>query len=266
MLDKIFIWVILVSSAISTVIMFLESLGFLPNKWIRFFNRKKTVVLLDVLKDLGIDYEKYQRSNLSISAPSSYENQDELKAIVSKKLKDITIKSSMSVGKHEMVNTEEYIDLIGATTCQQNAELYAKYLSTYWSIIVKDKNKVIKPKFDFIVTPKGGSPILGYEFAKLMNKPFILYETENRVNNNKNIFMQRFNFAQEPDKGTVALIVDDSTTGGRMISELINDLKCSGYIVSECLVVFEPKLKKANFVLKELGVNLHSIVETHNKQ
>ncbi len=262
MLDKIVIGIILVASSISTIIMFLESLGFLPSKVVKFLNRKKTFIILETLKDLGIEYDRYQRNNLSMSFPS-FENQAELENIVSKKLREISIIGNVSVGKTSTVRANQYIDLIGATTEQKNAELYARYLSTYWNIIVKDNKKVQVPKFDFVVTPKGGSPILGYEFAKLIKKPYVLYETEKRVNNQKNIFMERFDYFKEPIKGKIALIVDDSTTGGRMISELINDLKNSGYKVYECLVVFEPQLKNANHVLEQLGVNLHSIVKTH---
>lgn len=62
-----------------------------------------------------------------------------------------------------------------------------------------------------------------------------------------------------------ALIVDDSTTGGRMVVSTIDDLRKYGYNVSECLVVFEPQNKDARKKLSDKEVNLISIVKTHVK-
>ena len=49
-----------------------------------------------------------------------------------------------------------------------------------------------------------------------------------------------FDCAMIPPKGSKALIVDDSTTGGRMVLSVIDHLREYGFYVSECLMVFEP--------------------------
>lgn len=74
-----------------------------------------------------------------------------------------------------------------------------------------------------------------------------------------------FDCAVIPPKGSKALIVDDSTTGGRMVLKVIEDLRKYGYDVSECLVVFEPQNKDARKKLSDQEVNLISIVKTHTK-
>ncbi|PIH04170.1 phosphoribosyltransferase [Clostridium combesii] len=264
MLDKIVISLLLVLSSISTVIGFCDSLGFLPDRFSRFINRKKNASVFELLKDMGIDYDKYTRNNLSLNFPTSASDA-ELKSIVKKELEEITINKEIFIGQIRTVRANYYIDLIGASTNPATANLYARYLSTYWQAALKDNTKVIHPKFDFVVTPKGGSPILGYEFSKLINKPFILHENSERLKCNDDIFEKNFNASKRPTEKSVALIVDDSTTGGRMIESLISDLRRYGYGVFECLVVFEPKLKDSRQKLKDLGVNLNSIVTTHEK-
>ena len=123
---------------------------------------------------------------------------------------------------------------------------------------------VKNPCIDFIVTPKGGSPILGYEFSKLLEKPLLLHEIEERFLCEENDMRKNFDCSKKPPKGSRALIVDDSTTGGRMVISAIKDLKKYGYDVTECLVVFEPQAKDARRKLASEGVNLISIVKTHN--
>jgi orotate phosphoribosyltransferase len=128
---------------------------------------------------------------------------------------------------------------------------------------VETTQKVKNPVIDFVVTPKGGSPILGYEFSKLMNKPFVLHEENARFDSVRDDMRKWFDCASVPPRGSRALIVDDSTTGGRMVLKVITDLKKYGYKVTECLVVFEPQNKDAAKKLSDQGVNLISIVKTH---
>ena len=74
---------------------------------------------------------------------------------------------------------------------------------------------------------------------------------------------KRFDCAEVPAKGSRALIVDDSTTGGRMVLSAVEDLRKYGYDVSECLVVFEPCQKDARKKLQQQGIQLLSICKTH---
>lgn len=76
---------------------------------------------------------------------------------------------------------------------------------------------------------------------------------------------KRFDCAEVPEPGSRALIVDDSTTGGRMVCETIRDLRKYGYKVSECLVVFEPQNKDAKKKLEQQNVKLLSICKTHER-
>lgn len=252
--------VILILLAISTLFQVLNWLGFLPMKLKNKMKLNQAEDTLEVLKHLGVDIDKYRRANSVVDLPVDYP--EDIEKEVERKLKGLCLEMKVSVGKRRGTEADYYIDLIGHSCEPKCAELYARLLCTYWTNAVRE-GVVKNSMFDFIVTPKGGSPILGYEFAKLMEKPLVLHEADERFHCKKSDMRQKFDCAQKPLQGASALIVDDSTTGGRMVLNAISDLKKYGYKVSECLVVFEPQSKDARKKLKDQGVNLISIVKTH---
>lgn len=247
--------------AVSTLVQVLDMCGFLPQqlrKWLRLNRADDT---LTALQELGIDVDLYRKSNSLVGIPRDYS-----KNVVEDtrcNLNKLKIDKRVSVGKIRQTELSYYIDLIGHTCEPQYACAYARLLSTHWAKEIEE-NQVKNPNIDFIVTPKGGSPILGYEFAKLVKKPFILHEDKERFHSEQDDMRKLFDCAAIPGPGARALIVDDSTTGGRMVLDTINDLKRYGYAVTECLVVFEPQSKDARKKLEGQGVNLISIVKTHN--
>lgn len=166
------------------------------------------------------------------------------------------------MGRHRVIKLGSYIDLIGYSCDSTYACYYARMLNTYWSEAVKDQTMVRNPLFDFVLTPKGGSPILGYEFSRLIGKPFMLHEDIERFKDNDD-FRKCFNCASIPEKGANFLIVDDSTTGGALIISAVNDLRKYGYNVTDSLVVFELTNKNARERLRDSGVNLVSITKVN---
>lgn len=253
---------ILIILGFGTLIQVLDMLGFLPKKWRDHFKLNHSRDTLEVLKEYGIDPELYRRHNISVGIPQDY-SQDTSEAEVKKKLNEIKIGFDVSVGKVRKTKLDYYIDLIGHSCDPECAKAYARILSSYWADKIESSRDIVDPQIDFIVTPKGGSPILGYEFAKLLNKPFLLHEESERFTCKQDDMRKWFDCAQVPDKGSRALIVDDSTTGGRMVSDTIRDLRKYGYEISECLVVFEPQHKDARQKLAQQQVKLLSICKTH---
>ncbi|CEN89846.1 orotate phosphoribosyltransferase [[Clostridium] sordellii] len=248
---------------VSTLMAVLDMIGFMPKKLKKKLKLNRAEDTLDVLKDMGIDIESYRRKISSINFPKDYSNES-LEKIVSEELNKIKMNKKISVGRTRPTKLDYYIDLIGHSCNPDTACGFARYLSTYWSENCNNSTLIANPLFDFVVTPKGGSPILGYEFAKLINKPFVLHELRVRFQDNKDDKRAYLNCAELPEEGSTALIVDDSTTGGAMVIETINNLRKYGYNVSDCLVVFEPQSKDARKKLRDKQVNLVSIVKTHN--
>lgn len=255
--------IILVLLAISTCVQVCDWLGFIPRKLRDVLKLNRSQDTLDVLKELGIDIDRYKNCNSMVGIPIDYSG--DIEKDTEKNLKELKMDMKVSVGKRRGTELDYYIDLIGHSCDQKYAESYARILSTYWAKSV-ESGKVKNSIVDFVVTPKGGSPILGYELSKLMGKQFVLHEERERFFCEKSDMRQKFDCAKIPSHGAKALIVDDSTTGGRMVLETIDDLKKFGYEVTECLVVFEPQSKDARKKLENKGVNLLSVVKTHSKK
>ena len=256
--------IILFLLAISTLIGILDFVGLLPNKFRKWLQINRTDETLKLLEELGIDIEQHRRLNSGLKYPKKFADEN-IEKITKEALEKYKISKKVSVGYHRPTELDYYYDLIGATCNEKIAQYFAHILSTYWASHLTGKNKIKYIDFDFIVTPKSGSPLLGYEFSKLVDKPFVLHENNERfvLNNDMRVV---FDCLQVPEKGATALIVDDSTTGGRMVCSTIKDLKKYGYQVNPCFVVFEPKSKNARERISELNVELVSVVQTHENK
>lgn len=217
-----------------------------------------------VLTELGIDIPLHQRENRARSFPA-FTVATQIDHELDAELEQITIQTPHQVGQHGSTTLEYYIDLIGASCDHNTAVRFARLLSTFWRENSANPAVVSKPEFDFVVTPKGGSPILGYEFAKLCNKPFVLHEHRERIHGDPNNIRAMFNFKERPPAGATAIIVDDSTTGGTMVMETAKDLEKFGYKVYTCLVVFAPQVKHSSDVLQRAPVPLQLVAmkKTH---
>jgi len=167
----------------------------------------------------------------------------------------------VDVGKTESSAFPEYINLMGATTDPATAVVFARALSSHLRALTRNC-KLRTPKFDFIATPKEGSPILGYELAKLLCVPLILHPDELKFRSKERSIHAHFDFSGEPPPpNSVGLVVDDSTTGGRKVATMVDQLRKNGYSVTDALVVFAPQGKGANDRLQHINVLLHWIVE-----
>lgn len=261
-LNDIISTIVLVLLGIATLIQIIDMIGFMPEKWRYKFKLNRAQDTIDVLKELGVDFNQYKKNNAIMGIPVDY-SKENIAEKTMENLEKLKIDKLVSVGKIRQTELNYYIDLIGHTCNPRGAEAYARLLSSYWVDVVGNSQLVHSPNIDFVVTPKGGSPILGYEFSKLLKKPFVLHETSDRFVAEEEDMRKRFDCADIPPNGSIALIVDDSTTGGRMVLSVIEDLKKYGYKATECLVVFEPQQKDARKKLSDQGVNLLSIVKTH---
>ena len=219
---------------------------------------------LAILQELGIDVPQVKRENHARSFKASV-TANHFDDTVNSELDKITIHSRHEVGQYGIQELDYYIDLIGASCDPDTAVRFARLMSTFLRYNSANPSVISNPEFDFVVTPKGGSPILGYEFAKLCKKPFVLHENKDRIHGTTNDMRKRFNFSGELPKNGTALIVDDSTTGGTMVIEAAKDLVEFGFKVNTCLVVFAPQVKNVEEILQNSipPIQLVPIKRTH---
>jgi orotate phosphoribosyltransferase len=228
--------------------------------------RNRAAQTIDVLRDIGFDVERVKRQNRASKigekiAPTTLA--DNAKRLTSAHL----ISKPLKVGRVDAVDTNSFIDLMGATCDPVKALDAAQQLSAHWRNIVSSTDETTTPDFDFVAAPKSGSPLIAYEFAKLHKKPLVLHNETPKFVSDGEDFEAHFDAAFRPENGSVGLIVDDSTTGGRKGVEVIQNLREAGYQVHDFLVIFEPLTKRerernAKVRLQAVNVSLHSIIET----
>lgn len=265
-LDGIFGWIVLTALGFATVLFVFDSVGFLPRWLQRYIYRNRSAQTINVLEDLGFEVEKVKRENRAAKI-TERRSADQLEVAAKSLTEPITIRKKLFVGRVDAVETNSFIDLMGATCEPTKAIHAAQLLSSHWRNLIGSSGTKDIPDFDFVVAPKAGSPFIAYEFAKLHHKPLMLHNEQPKFQSDDQDPAALFDAAQKPKAGARALMVDDSTTGGRKAVNTIEHLRDAGYVVSDFLVIFEPLTKKAigrNAAerLANVDVRLHSIIKT----
>jgi adenine/guanine phosphoribosyltransferase-like PRPP-binding protein len=257
--NSVILNLIIVLTGLSTILVLMDALGFLPYRWARWLNKNRLSFSISLLKELGIKVEN-AKPTLDHFPGKNYAEE------ARKKIEKFSIDGPISVGKIERAKFDKYIDLSGATTDESEAVLFARFLATH----LKKKEILYSSlfdemKFDAVACPKTGSPFLAYEFAKMVGKPLFVHSAERKFDDAKSASAEMracFDapFVSLPDKAKF-LIVDDSSTGGRKALALIQALRRFEYVIEDCLVVFEPLGKGARKKLEQVGVRLHTVIE-----
>ena len=256
--NTIVLSIITIIASISTILLVLDSAGLLPYTIAKLLLRNKLELTREVLKELGINTQDTRETLSKCLTTESLKRLEE-------KLQYIAYNTEAEVGETSRgYHFKSYIDLMGATTTENNARDFAGLLKTY----VEKSGCVDLSTIDFIVTSKLGSPILGYEFAKNVKKPLLLHSQVQKFRSNNSVYklQQHFDTGGCTDfKGKTALIVEDSTTGGRKVIEAVEHLRDNEINVYDCLVVFAPQGKEADKKLLAKHINLHCMLKTHNE-
>lgn len=262
--DGFFGSIVLLLLGLSGLLFVAEALGFLPDCITRWMNRNRLSQTITILEAFGVDVDGVRRRNRAAKldqTPSAT-----IATRVQATLDRHKIKGPVAIGRTVRMNGNDFIDLMGASCNPAVARAVARDLTAHWRSVITDPSSNAEDNFDFVVTPKDGSPLLGAAFAELMGKPFVLHAGEPKFDG-ADRFRALFDCDAQPAADTRALIVDDSSTGGGKAIRLVQDLRDCGYKVDDFLVAFEPKLKAesgANAAerLKPQGVRLHAIVST----
>ena len=264
-LDGIFSWLALTILGLAGALFLAESVGFLPSRFTRWLNRNRLSQTLSILEAFGIDIDRARKHNRAGTLDQT--SGATLAERVHKFLSNFRLDGPVTIGRTFRQPTDVFYNLMGATTDTANARLLARDLSAKWRQLLSDPNSAVEDRFDFVATPKLGSPLLGAAFAELMRVPLALHVPEAKFESDKHAFAAVFDCTVLPAAGSRALVVDDSSTGGGKIINLVVELRRLGYQVSDVLVVFEPQAKvqaeqNAAERMSPYSLRLHAIIKT----
>lgn len=256
--NSFILWIL----GLATIIGVLDANGFLPPRFARWLARNKLENTLIALKKLGVRIV-WDEENRAISLTDRLLDSTGIRELAYKSelrsmLEEDTFKGPMEIGETTFYSQEEFIDVMGASTDPHRATKYARIMHTHLMV-----NPI---EFDVVATPRTGSPLLGYEFARLSRKPFVL-GTYVKVNDTKHVMgiHSSLDFPKMLDlKDKKVLLVDDSTTGGRKLADLAAQLKGANATVTNSLVLFEPIGKGAREKLMASNITLHAIQDGAN--
>lgn len=244
---------IVIIAALGTIVGLLDSLGFLPPCITERINKNRVAKMALVLKEMGFNPPADSRSGSNLP---SIRLED--------RLSEAKIHRRVLVGNEEAAPFDCFIDLQGYITDSRNAKFFAREITTK----LRRNKKILSPNgsestIDLIACSKAGSPILAYELANLIEKPLMLYNEVNKFDSETDDIRANFDIALNIDnpKGKRVLIVDDSTTGGRKVMNIVKALQKREFTVVGCAVVFEPIGKGAREKLKRLGVELIAVTD-----
>jgi orotate phosphoribosyltransferase len=252
---------ILLILSLAGVVAVLDYVGFLPAVIARWIARNRLESTLQALKRLGVrlswDEDSRGVGLIERTLATVGVKQPAYKVHLQQMLEDDTYKGEFDVGKTRMFSGSTFIDVMGSSTNEEKARRYARILKTHAA------NVQLTP-YDFVATPKEGSPILGYEFSRLVDKPLVLGAVE-KVRDAGQGAIQEHAYLDFPKSlslsGKTALLVDDSSTGGSKMLHLAEALAAAGATVTDALILFEPQGKGARERLRSRNIQLHSIVD-----
>jgi orotate phosphoribosyltransferase len=149
-----------------------------------------------------------------------------------------------------------FIDVMSASLDPYFAEECTNILTS----CLRERGSEI-PVFDVVVGLKNGSPILAWKFGQRLNLKAVLFRGIDNYKRNRSARRPSDLFDGDLQDGAKALIVDDSTTGGRMVLDCAETIRELGCEVNHCLVLFEPLGKGAREKLRDKGVDLISVIK-----
>jgi orotate phosphoribosyltransferase len=169
--------------------------------------------------------------------------------------------SPVKVGKTYTSVFEYYIDIMGACTDYRVAERCARILANF----IRDEtakalldNEVDSIVYNRIVVPKGGTPTLGFMLSYVLRVPCTFFRGSEDPKVRDPAPVEAY-FDGEILPGDKVILVDDSTTGGRMFNQAILKIREAGAEIRHGFVLFEPLGKDARGRLRHAGLDLHSV-------
>lgn len=216
----------------------------------------KAANTLELLKHLNINVEKITESNFFSEFPIHYNNYEKLKRVTENLCNKYTEMIPTEIGRTEPFQQIKFVNIMGASTRPDVAIRCAQIIAQ----TMKHESQLVKT-FDFICSPKEGTPFIGYELAKILEKPFVLYKEPQKITFTTNEKVSPHFDGYLPPVGNTGLLIDDSSTGGSMLINAAFRLRSLGYKVNSAVVVFQPLGKGVYQNLKEKQIEFIPVIK-----
>lgn len=247
---------------IRTIADFWHALSFPTPQFLRgFFERQEDQIIERVLKKTGLldNHDSVRQFRIALSIPPTHftgSYQEALKEIII----EYVDTNKWLVGRDGVTEVRHFINLRSAILDSSKGETLAKILLEFIKHETSNIEQQIPIVFDCIVGNKHGSPALSYLVAQGIRGNFPLLWVSNDVHIQKNgetIFIEG-STSPLPQQ---AILIDDSTTDGRMIMDCVEHLRAKGIKINHVFLLFSRKEKDVKDRLAKIDVYLHSIWE-----
>jgi orotate phosphoribosyltransferase len=232
-----------------------------PGWLVRHFDRRREHEIERVLRHLGFgEDERLRQQHRQLREKlerarrySGTEVERRAEALVSNALKQ----GSFSVGVGNVMTFPYFVDVMSASLDPMFVDECAAVLASYlWR-----QGSDVRGSFTKVLGLKDGSPLLAWSLARRLNMPCALFRGRQEYRYNPSLADPVNLFDGAIDRGDRLLLVDDSTTGGRKVLDCLEAVRAIGAEVPVCLVLFLPVGKNPTALLRDQGVQLHTLIE-----
>lgn len=229
-----------------------------PRWLVAIFERGKTEELRRILVELGVGPSERR----AIATGKAFErlNRVGTYAESARRVRSIELlkragrPGSYQVGRRFAIELPYYLDVFSESLRPDYAEEAARVMLSHLRA-----NFDSTDTFTAVAGIKAGSPLLAARVAELLSTPLLLHRNAEDAKPAGVGIHPRIDGVLSP--GDQVLLVDDSSTGGRMVRECIETVSSLGASVTVVLVLFEPLGKDARKTIEGLGVKFVSVVQ-----
>lgn len=249
------LWAVVIITASAHLIHLLDQLLGWPQFLVRLLEKRRQREVAEALRELGITPATKAAVQAAVrnDAVSRYNDPKERCMTF---LRTCTSSGKYLVGSVEAKMFPYFTDVMAECLKFGRTDECVHILTSY----LRSQNVNLK-EIDLVVGIKGGAPTIAFSLAERLEKPLALFRGSNQYKYNPAEKRPATLFDGDLLVGKKAVIVDDSTTGGRKAFDCIDALRGAGVKVDEFWVMFEPLGKKTREHLKEQkGVTLRSVV------
>lgn len=246
--------IVLVSFLLSSTVSTLVDIIPFDWDWVKKIRINRAISSLEILKGLGIlNLDAYKNIAFRNKLTVHYSTQSEYIEHAKTFLESHVIPTKVVVGVQQPFQADNYINLLGASTCPNTVMMMASFLEEQirWS-------NAQFGDIDCIIGVKGGAPLLAAEMAKRLEKPLLLHRSNHKL---ISFFGEEMPILQYFDCPTSnlklplfkALVVDEGFTGASMLLKAAQDFEKSGRKTVAIVVLAEVIAKGGRDVLSNAG-------------